>query len=282
MSQQRQIHGTRRAAFTLVELLVVLGIIGVLIALLLPSLNRARNHARRAHCAANLRSIGQALTMYVQHYRYYPACNTGMPEGATRAIYGGVWPVRLRPFLGGDQKVFHCPSRDERFEWTPNDPWPRAEPHDEQFGFVTGEPLLVGSRRFSYGYNAWGTRDISQSKFGLGARARTPLEAQFNYQSNEVHASRVRFPSKMIAVTDSDGDGFLDFESCPYGVGDHRRTLPGNVHDRGANVLFCDGHVEWFLQKDLLRADSGGRSPDHAVRRMWNNDHSTGYPFPQH
>ena len=116
----------RRAGFTLVELLVVIGIIAVLIAILLPALQRARDQANTVKCLSNLRQIGTGLCLYVNDNKnYIPLANIrlhssplipgsvqwhnvmwryiGMPKYAdTTALQQG-----LRPFAG---MVVQCPT----------------------------------------------------------------------------------------------------------------------------------------------------------------------------
>lgn len=98
---------SRRRGFTLVELLVVIGIIAVLIGILLPSLSRAREQANRTKCLSNLRSLGQGMYMYANDFR--DRLPNGNFPGSADPNAGDQVLVPL-----ADQYVtpgvFHCPS----------------------------------------------------------------------------------------------------------------------------------------------------------------------------
>ena len=95
-----------RRGFTLIELLVVISIIALLISILMPSLNRARDQAKGTVCLSNLKGIGYAALFYAEEYDDY------IPRS------GGVWILNFMPFLDqGNMKlqdfravdIYNCP-----------------------------------------------------------------------------------------------------------------------------------------------------------------------------
>jgi prepilin-type N-terminal cleavage/methylation domain-containing protein/prepilin-type processing-associated H-X9-DG protein len=255
-----------RKAFTLVELLVVIGIIALLIAILLPALQKAQEQARQVACASNLRQQGQAMTMYANEWKCYPGCY------AFKGNAFAVWPTRLRMYMGGNQGAFYCPSQDPGWKWQQvmGSGAQYATATETGYGYKVGEIMLWGPTvPFSYGWNDWGAEnrqpERSDLQMGLGGDLPGPGPG-----GGELKAGKVKVASEMIAITDGSSGGSWDFNIDP-GQADQ---YPGKIHHGGANVLFVDGHVQWYLQKDLLLPGysiTDGRT--QRIARMWNNNH---------
>ncbi|MCA9204109.1 MAG: DUF1559 domain-containing protein [Pirellulaceae bacterium] len=91
-----EFRGTRRG-FTLVELLVVIAIIGVLVAMLLPAVQAAREAARRSSCSNNLKQLGLALHNYHDTYKSFPYGSRNNTAPAKTDLMG--WTVSVLPFI---------------------------------------------------------------------------------------------------------------------------------------------------------------------------------------
>ncbi len=133
MSRIRRPRCCRRRGFTLVELLVVIGIIAVLIAILLPTLNRAREAAKRTQCLSNLRQLHTALILYAMtnkdavplgYWRTEHQYNYALwQKGATGPIMLG---LVYRAGLLKAPQTFYCPAQSDPFFQfnVPQNVWP--------------------------------------------------------------------------------------------------------------------------------------------------------------
>src|SRR3954465_3121753 len=91
--------------FTLVELLVVIAIIGILVALLLPAIQAAREAARRSQCVNNMKQLGVAMQNYHDVHKK-------LPMGSWTCCYG-TWQMAILPFIEEQQLA-------DIYQWSPN------------------------------------------------------------------------------------------------------------------------------------------------------------------
>ncbi|MGC9259061.1 MAG: prepilin-type N-terminal cleavage/methylation domain-containing protein [Phycisphaerae bacterium] len=300
----------RRAGFTLIELLVVISIIAILIALLLPALALAKARAEAVACSANLEQMGIGMQEYLQTWNFYPG-DEALGDAQLGPVCIWI-PRLMTMMGPGSARSFYCPAKPIDNEYAgyvepANDVTPGyAGASAVGWGYARGQQLLYLATNSpinppaiaacSYGYNDWGTAgylpipggnlDIG---LGLGADIGNIIPWGWNDWA-QAPANIVSNPEAMIAITDRIDDATHGLPGYPFiynsdptktsialpetsipGVVQYAEW-PGAVHNGGSNVLFCDGHVAEYTQKDLTNINpaTGGT----LMNMMWNNDHT--------
>ncbi|MDB5356223.1 MAG: prepilin-type cleavage/methylation protein [Phycisphaerales bacterium] len=241
----RKFTGSRlkRGAFTLVELLVVIGIIALLISILLPALQRVREHANQIKCASNMRQIYQSLAMYAGEHQNYLPVPPLIPEvGLAFDWYaypmvdlavidyqnGSLWPYLSRD-TGTREAIFNCPSdsEDRRLVSTGN-----------------GSNRQVIRRNFSYSFNAQMRRLTDPPN-----QVTVPIKL-----TDIVHASQ----KILIVEEEYPNDG------CAYIADVNQDDVLAFRHIHHGNQGFADGHVENLLPTDIGFSDTGGTTSTYS------------------
>lgn len=303
----------RMAGFTLVELLVVIGIIALLISILLPSLNKAREAANRVACGSNLHQIFNMLEMYSNTYKggYVPigysgghatgvaeannyylwrvTPSSGVPEkitlsdgtaGKTRyvglglLIRAGLLKTGIKS-NGGSGMVFYCPSQ--------NSP-------DQAFD-TQSNPWNPGLDNCRCSYSCRGSTNnpnplvpTPQATDGVCWATKGPSDPYDFYPEVVVGGSTKDAPGQMFKLSKLKNHAIVSDLNSSY-------TRINPSHKQGFNVLYANGAVK-FLRDDVIKDQvqqtytvSMFGTPgtgDYIMDQMWNNfDAETQlYPHP--
>ena len=280
-------QGARGRAFTIIEVLVVIGILALLLSLLLPTINEVRRKSRTTKCLSNLRQVGTAFRAYASAnegawppaVHHYLSTSIPLPSGQELRWYDRIGPyvtdrkminyndIRILRF---DSVVWGCPEYAKAIDLRTSDP--RINPN------ATNDELRPG---YGMNYQPFADRGLAGQPLAYfssttGTRGRYLRQEQWTKQADrglvaDSPAHIIEWPNPLSQSSRwspyntpfASGDFYVDVRHANTGRSDKDKSESYSKIP-GIGMLFCDGHADLVTVREAWIAfrNPGGADPN--------------------